>query len=169
MSDPSLYPGLNAIHLRKKKSQTEKLDISNYPSQRFKFDFALTFVVMILVFVAHISTVLDRLYIVGLYVFAAICCFTGLTIRLLVPALRKPHPFRIFIRPFLENKEHRMFEPPNRPGQVMWFEKAFLVLSILETSFFYPVLYLIAFAGEGPQFIEKFGLQLINSHQQFYF
>lgn len=139
--------------------QSERLDISNYPFYRLKLDFGISLLAMVLVFVIHISTVLDKVYINGLYVVAAIASFAGFIIRFFIPTMRKPHPFKIFISPFFETTEHRVFEPPNRPAKITWFEKVFWAISFLEVAFFYPVIFLIAFAGEGPLFVQKFGLK----------
>lgn len=81
----------------------------------------------------------------------------GLLLHYLVPQLRKQLPWLCFSRPLMRSHEHNQFEV-HQQARLMWFERAYLWLTMLERHVLLPVLFLDVMTRDSPLLVTKFGL-----------
>ncbi|QQP36229.1 hypothetical protein FKW44_021263, partial [Caligus rogercresseyi] len=89
----------------------------------------------------HVSGVFQTLQPDLSYVLWGTALLLGLLSHYLLPQLRKQLPWLCFAHPGLESYEYRHFEV-SQPAQVMWFEKIYLWLKVLERNILYPLIFI---------------------------
>ncbi|EDV95218.1 protein pecanex [Drosophila grimshawi] len=124
---------------------------------RLKNDLVVMTLLAVSVLVLHCSTVFTVLQPdlnVVLYVFIGTL---GLLLHYAVPQMRKHMPWLCFARPLLRQKEFGQFEVLNAP-QIMWFEKFYIYLSLLERNVLFPLLAISSLTADSQLIADKFGV-----------
>lgn len=124
---------------------------------RLKNDFVVMTLLAVSVLVLHCSTVFTVLQPdlnVVLYVFIGTL---GVLLHYAVPQMRKHMPWLCFARPLLRQKEFGQFEVLNAP-QIMWFEKLYIYLSVLERNVLFPLLAISSLTADAQSITDKFGV-----------
>lgn len=126
---------------------------------RLRSDAIVCPLVAILVFGVHCSTVFTSRQLQP--VLGQVLWMTpsalGLVLHYFVPQLRKQLPWLCFSRPLMRSHEHNQFEV-HQPARLMWFERAYLWLTMLERHVLLPVLFLDVMTRDSPALVAKFGL-----------
>lgn len=126
---------------------------------RLRSDAIVCPLVAILVFGVHCSTVFTSRQlqpILGQVLWMTPSAL-GLLLHYLVPQLRKQLPWLCFSRPLMRSHEHNQFEV-HEPARLMWFERTYLWLTMLERHVLLPVLFLDVMTRDSPVLVTKFGL-----------
>ncbi|KAH8235994.1 hypothetical protein KR032_012131 [Drosophila birchii] len=124
---------------------------------RLKNDLVVMTLLAVSVLGLHCSTVFTALQPdlnVVLYVFIGVL---GLLLHYAVPQMRKHMPWLCFARPLLRQREFGQFEVLNAP-QIMWFEKLYIYLSVLERNVLFPLLAISSLTADSQLIVAKFGL-----------
>ncbi|XP_060663565.1 protein pecanex [Drosophila nasuta] len=124
---------------------------------RLKNDLVVMTLLAVSVLVLHCSTVFTVLQPdlnVVLYVFIGTL---GVLLHYAVPQMRKHMPWLCFARPLLRQKEFGQFEVLNAP-QIMWFEKFYIYLSVLERNVLFPLLAISSLTADSQLIANKFGV-----------
>ncbi|XP_030569336.1 protein pecanex [Drosophila novamexicana] len=124
---------------------------------RLKNDLVVMTLLGVSVLVLHCSTVFTVLQPdlnVVLYVFIGTL---GALLHYAVPQMRKHMPWLCFARPLLRQKEFGQFEVLNAP-QIMWFEKFYIYLSVLERNVLFPLLAISSLTADSQHIVDKFGV-----------
>lgn len=126
---------------------------------RLRSDAIVCPLVAILVFGVHCSTVFTSRQlqpILGEVLWMTPSAL-GFLLHYLIPQLRKQLPWLCFSRPLMRSHEHNQFEV-HQPARLMWFERAYLWLTMLERHVLLPVLFLDVMTRDSPVLVTKFGL-----------
>ena len=126
---------------------------------RLRSDAIVCLLVAILVFGVHCSTVFTSRQlqpILGQVLWMTPCAL-GLLLHYFVPQLRKQLPWLCLSRPLMRSAEHNQFEV-HQPARLMWFERTYLWLTMLERHILLPVLFLDVMTRDSPALVAKFGL-----------
>ena len=67
----------------------------------------------------------------------------GFSLHYVLPQLRKQLPWLCFSHPILKSREYGQFEV-KKAAKVMWFEKAFMWLQMIEKAIIFPMVILSA-------------------------
>lgn len=128
---------------------------------RLRSDVIVCPLVAVLVFGVHCSTVFTsrQLQPVLGQVLWMLPSALGLLLHYFVPQLRKQLPWLCFSRPLMRSHEHDQFEV-TQAARLMWFERAYLWLTMLERHVLLPVLFLDVMTRDSPTLVAKFGLPL---------
>ncbi|XP_017034670.1 protein pecanex [Drosophila kikkawai] len=124
---------------------------------RLKNDLVVMTLLAVSVLGLHCSTVFTALQPdlnVVLYAFIGVL---GLLLHYAVPQMRKHMPWLCFARPLLRQREFGQFEVLNAP-QIMWFEKLYIYLSVLERNVLFPLLAISSLTADSQLIVAKFGL-----------
>lgn len=124
---------------------------------RLKNDLVVMTLLAVSVLGLHCSTVFTALQPdlnVVLYSFIGVL---GLILHYAVPQMRKHMPWLCFARPLLRQREFGQFEVLNAP-QIMWFEKLYIYLSVLERNVLFPLLAISSLTADSQLIVAKFGL-----------
>ncbi|EDW30761.1 GL13332 [Drosophila persimilis] len=124
---------------------------------RLKNDLVVMTLLGVSVLGLHCSTVFTVLQPdlnVVLYVFIGVL---GFLLHYAVPQMRKHMPWLCFARPLLRQREFGQFEVTNAP-KIMWFEKLYVYLSVLERNVLFPLLAISSITADSQLIVEKFGL-----------
>ncbi|KAG7159248.1 Pecanex-like protein 1-like [Homarus americanus] len=118
-------------------------------------------VVAVAIFAVHSSTVFTVLLdgespdlFTALWIFASLFGFFN---HYIIPQLRKQLPWLCVAHPVCRTHEYSQFEVYDA-AKIMWFEKVYVWLCILEKNIVYPVLFLCALTKDAPMLVERFGL-----------
>lgn len=126
---------------------------------RLRSDAIVCPLVAILVFGVHCSTVFTSKQLQP--VLGQVLWMTpsalGFLLHYIIPQLRKQLPWLCFSRPLMRSHEHNQFEV-HQPARLMWFERAYLWLTMLERHILLPVLFLDVMTRDSPVLVAKFGL-----------
>lgn len=124
---------------------------------RLKNDLVVMTLLAVSVLGLHCSTVFTALQPdlnVVLYSFIGVL---GLLLHYIVPQMRKHMPWLCFSRPLLRQREFGQFEVLNAP-KIMWFEKLYIYLSVLERNVLFPLLAISSLTADSQLIVAKFGL-----------
>ncbi|XP_016995749.2 protein pecanex isoform X2 [Drosophila takahashii] len=124
---------------------------------RLKNDLVVMTLLAVSVLGLHCSTVFTALQPdlnVVLYSFIGVL---GLLLHYIVPQMRKHMPWLCFARPLLRQREFGQFEVLNAP-KIMWFEKLYIYLSVLERNVLFPLLAISSLTADAQLIVGKFGL-----------
>ncbi|XP_039497193.1 protein pecanex [Drosophila santomea] len=124
---------------------------------RLKNDLVVMTLLAVSVLGLHSSTVFTALQPdlnVVLYSFIGVL---GLLLHYIVPQMRKHMPWLCFARPLLRQREFGQFEVLNAP-KIMWFEKLYIYLSVLERNVLFPLLAISSLTADSQLIVAKFGL-----------
>ncbi|XP_017095066.2 protein pecanex isoform X1 [Drosophila bipectinata] len=124
---------------------------------RLKNDLVVMTLLAVSVLGLHCSTVFTALQPdlnVVLYCFIGVL---GLLLHYAVPQMRKHMPWLCFARPLLRQREFGQFEVQTAP-QIMWFEKLYIYLSVLERNVLFPLLAISSLTADSQLIVAKFGL-----------
>ncbi|XP_017045923.1 protein pecanex [Drosophila ficusphila] len=124
---------------------------------RLKNDLVVMTLLAVSVLGLHCSTVFTALQPdlnVVLYSFIGVL---GLLLHYIVPQMRKHMPWLCFARPLLRQREFGQFEVLNAP-KIMWFEKLYIYLSVLERNVLFPLLAISSLTADSQLIVTKFGL-----------
>ncbi|XP_030379879.1 protein pecanex [Scaptodrosophila lebanonensis] len=124
---------------------------------RLKNDFVVMTLLAVCVLGLHCSTVFTVLQPdlnVVLYAFIGVL---GVLLHYAVPQMRKHMPWLCFARPLLRQKEFGQFEVLNAP-QIMWFEKVYIYLCVLERNVLFPLLAISSLTADSQAIADKFGV-----------
>eukprot|EP01117_Protostelium_nocturnum_P007085 TRINITY_DN2542_c0_g2_i1.p1 TRINITY_DN2542_c0_g2~~TRINITY_DN2542_c0_g2_i1.p1 ORF type:complete len:1401 (-),score=343.60 TRINITY_DN2542_c0_g2_i1:115-4317(-) len=80
----------------------------------------------------------------------------GLSSKWIIGSLSSAQPFGLFRSPFFVSAEIVVDEPPNKPAQVMWFEKVASFFNGLNASLTFPALFLISASLDRQFILDKF-------------
>ena len=135
--------------------------LRNTVHARLVHDAIVCTVIAVVVFAVHSSTVFTVLLkeenpdlFTTLWIFATLF---GFLIHYVVPQLRKQLPWLCVAHPVCRTHEYSQFEVYDA-AKIMWFEKVYVYLCILEKNVVYPVLFLCALTKDAPSMTDKFGL-----------
>ncbi|XP_017064218.1 protein pecanex [Drosophila eugracilis] len=124
---------------------------------RLKNDLVVMTLLAVSVLGLHSSTVFTALQPdlnVVLYSFIGVL---GLLLHYIVPQMRKHMPWLCFARPLLRQREFGQYEVLNAP-KIMWFEKLYIYLSVLERNVLFPLLAISSLTADSQLIVTKFGL-----------
>ena len=124
---------------------------------RLKNDVVVTALLAVIVLGLHSSTVFTVLQPdlnIVLYSFTGAL---GLLLHYIIPQMRKHMPWLCFARPILRQKEYGQFEVSNAP-QIMWFEKVYIYLCMLERNVLFPLLVISALTADSQTVAQKYGI-----------
>lgn len=125
---------------------------------RLKNDLVVTTLLATLMFGLHSSTVFTVLQPdlnIVLYTFAGVF---GLLLHYVIPQMRKHMPWLCFARPILRQNEFSLFEVSDA-AKVMWFEKLYIYLCMLERNVLFPLIAISALTADSKAVSEKFGVE----------
>ncbi|XP_067635802.1 protein pecanex isoform X2 [Eurosta solidaginis] len=126
-------------------------------TMRLKNDFVVTTLLALIVFGLHCSTVFTVLQPDLNIVLYAFTGALGLLLHYVIPQMRKHMPWLCFARPILRQKEYGQFEVSHAP-KVMWFEKVYIYLCMLERNVMFPLLVISAVTADALIIADKFGV-----------
>ncbi|CAB0008238.1 unnamed protein product [Nesidiocoris tenuis] len=106
---------------------------------RLKSDLLVCTVIALLVFAIHSSSIFTALQPELNPVMGSVAVANGFLLHYIVPQLRKQLPWLCLARPVLRHNHQTHFEP-HHPPSVMWFEKLYVWLCVVESNIIYPVL-----------------------------
>ncbi|XP_071550449.1 uncharacterized protein pcx isoform X2 [Panulirus ornatus] len=128
---------------------------------RLVHDAIMCTVMAVVIFAVHSSTVFTVLLdgespdlFIALWIFASLFGFLN---HYVIPQLRKQLPWLCVAHPVCRSHEYSQFEVYDA-AKIMWFEKVYVWLCILEKNIIYPVLFLCALTKDAPTLVERFGL-----------
>ncbi|XP_069973130.1 pecanex-like protein 1 isoform X2 [Penaeus vannamei] len=137
--------------------------LRNTVHARLVHDAILCTVIAVGVFAIHSSTVFKVLLdgkspdlITALWIFATVFGFLN---HYIIPQLRKQLPWLCVAHPVCRTHEYSQFEVYDA-AKIMWFEKVYVWLCIIEKNIVYPVLFLCALTKDAPTLIENHGLNI---------
>nr|XP_045624558.1 pecanex-like protein 1 isoform X2 [Procambarus clarkii] len=135
--------------------------LRNTVHSRLVHDAIICTVMAVAVFAVHSSTVFTVLLdgespdlFTALWIFASLFGFFN---HYVIPQLRKQLPWLCVAHPVCRTHEYSQFEVYDA-AKIMWFEKVYVWLCILEKNIVYPVLFLCALTKDAPTLVERFGL-----------
>ncbi|XP_066985160.1 pecanex-like protein 1 isoform X3 [Macrobrachium rosenbergii] len=135
--------------------------LRNTVHARLVHDAIVCTVMAVVVFAVHSSTVFTVLLdgedpdlLKSLWIFATLFGFIN---HYVVPQLRKQLPWLCVAHPVCRTHEYSQFEVYDA-AKIMWFEKVYVYMCILEKNVVYPVLFLCALTKDAPKLTKKFGL-----------
>lgn len=123
---------------------------------RLKNDLVVSCFLAIVVFSLHCSTVFTVLQPdlnIVLYGFTG---SLGFLLHYIIPQLRKHMPWLCFAKPILRQHEYGRFEVSHAP-KVMWFEKFYIYMSLLERNVLFPLLVISALTADSVTIANKYG------------
>ncbi|KAJ8683819.1 hypothetical protein QAD02_019611 [Eretmocerus hayati] len=123
---------------------------------RLKNDVIVCFVIGILSFAIHASTVFTALQPEISPVLWTFTGILGLLLHYIMPQLRKQLPWLCLARPVLRSFEYSQFEV-REPVKIMWFEKFYVYLCFFERNILYPVVFLAALTECSPEISKNYG------------
>uniref|UniRef100_A0A0A1XDM5 Pecanex-like protein n=1 Tax=Zeugodacus cucurbitae TaxID=28588 RepID=A0A0A1XDM5_ZEUCU len=126
-------------------------------NMRLKNDLVVTTLLAVVVFGLHCSTVFTVLQPDLNIVLYAFTGGLGLLLHYIIPQMRKHMPWLCFARPLLRQKEYGQFEVSHAP-KVMWFEKVYIYLCMLERNVMFPLLVISAVTADAQIIANKFGI-----------
>ncbi|XP_036338803.1 protein pecanex [Rhagoletis pomonella] len=126
-------------------------------NMRLKNDLVVTTLLAAIVFGLHCSTVFTVLQPDLNIVLYAFTGGLGLLLHYIIPQMRKHMPWLCFARPILRQKEYGQFEVSHAP-KVMWFEKVYIYLCMLERNVMFPLLAISAVTADAQIVVNKFGI-----------
>ncbi|XP_004519177.1 protein pecanex [Ceratitis capitata] len=126
-------------------------------NMRLKNDLVVTTLLALIVFGLHCSTVFTVLQPDLNIVLYAFTGGLGLLLHYIIPQMRKHMPWLCFARPLLRQKEYGQFEVSHAP-KVMWFEKVYIYLCMLERNVMFPLLVISAVTADAQIIGDKFGI-----------
>lgn len=80
----------------------------------------------------------------------------GFLLHYIIPQLRKHMPWLCFAQPILRQQEYGRFEVYD-PPKVMWFEKFYIYMSLLERNILFPLLVISAVTADSITIANKYG------------
>uniref|UniRef100_A0A0K8V950 Pecanex-like protein n=1 Tax=Bactrocera latifrons TaxID=174628 RepID=A0A0K8V950_BACLA len=126
-------------------------------NMRLKNDLVVTTLLALVVFGLHCSTVFTVLQPDLNIVLYAFTGGLGLLLHYIIPQMRKHMPWLCFARPLLRQKEYGQFEVAHAP-KVMWFEKVYIYLCMLERNVMFPLLVISSVTADAQIIANKFGI-----------
>ena len=105
---------------------------------RLRSDAIMCVVMGVLVFGVHCSTVFTKLQPILSEIVWIVPAGVGLLLHYIVPQLRKQLPWLCFSHPLIRSAEYDQFEV-HEAARLMWFEKMYLWLTIIEKHVLQPV------------------------------
>ena len=126
---------------------------------RLRSDAIVCVAIAVLVFAVHCSTVFTKLQYLPILgeVIWVVPVIVGFWLHYMVPQLRKQLPWLCFAHPLIQTHEHDQFEV-HEAAHLMWFEKMYLWLSLIERHVLHLLLFLYAITQDAPVLTSKFGL-----------
>ncbi|XP_061395087.1 protein pecanex [Musca vetustissima] len=124
---------------------------------RLKNDVVVTIFLAVVVLGLHCSTVFTVLQPdlnVVLYGFTGAL---GFLLHYIIPQMRKHMPWLCFAKPLLKQKEYGRYEVSNAP-KIMWFEKFYIYLCLLERNVLFPLLVISALTADATVIAVKYGI-----------
>ncbi|KAM7346668.1 pecanex [Cochliomyia hominivorax] len=124
---------------------------------RLKNDFVVTIFLAVVVFGLHCSTVFTVLQPdlnIVLYGFTGAL---GFLLHYIIPQMRKHMPWLCFAKPLLRQKEYGRYEVSHAP-KIMWFEKFYIYLCLLEKNVLFPLLCISALTADAATIASKYGI-----------
>lgn len=131
--------------------------LQNTVNTRLKNDLVVTTLLAVVIFGLHCSTVFTVLQPdlnIVLYGFTGAL---GLFLHYIIPQMRKHMPWLCFARPLLRQKEFGQFEVADA-AKVMWFEKVYIYLCMLERNVLFPLLVISSLTADAQIIAHKFGV-----------
>ncbi|KAF4523513.1 hypothetical protein B566_EDAN004584 [Ephemera danica] len=123
---------------------------------RLRSDLIVCPLTAVFVFGIHCSTVFTALKPELSRVMWALVSVLGFLLHYVMPQLRKQLPWLCFSKPIFKSHEYNQFEV-REAARVMWFEKIYIFLCLLEKHILYPVLFIGALTESSPLLVKKFG------------
>ncbi|RXG72979.1 Pecanex-like protein 1 [Armadillidium vulgare] len=131
-------------------------------TNRLMHDMIVCVVLLLIVFAIHSSTVFTVLLrgenssqfpdlLIGLWITA---CFMGFLNHYLIPQLRTQQPWMCIARPACMAHEYSQFEVYDA-AKVMWFEKLYVWLCLLEKNILYPIIFLCALTRDADSIMQR--------------
>ncbi|XP_014242647.1 pecanex-like protein 1 isoform X3 [Cimex lectularius] len=108
---------------------------------RLMSDLLVCTVIALVVFGIHCSSIFTALQPELNPVMGSVAVALGFLLHYIMPQLRKQLPWLCLARPVLRHSNQPRYEP-HHPPTVMWFEKLYVWLCVLESNIVYPVLML---------------------------
>ncbi|XP_040571962.1 pecanex-like protein 1 [Lepeophtheirus salmonis] len=99
--------------------------------------------IAIVILLLHVSGLFKTLQPNFSYVLWGFAIVVGVMSHYLLPQLRKQLPWLCFAHPGLKSYEYRHFEV-SEPARVMWFEKLYVWLKLIERNVIYPLIFISA-------------------------
>lgn len=127
--------------------------------RRLKNDLLVCAVIGVIVMSLHCSTVFTALQPELNPILQYFVIVLGFCIHYAMPQMRKHFPWLCFIQPLLKQNEFGMFEA-TRAAKIMWFERAYVVLTFLEKNILLPLVFISALTADSMAIVRKFGLAL---------
>ncbi|KNC27356.1 Protein pecanex [Lucilia cuprina] len=124
---------------------------------RLKNDFVVTIFLAVVVLGLHCSTVFTVLQPdlnIVLYGFTGAL---GFLLHYIIPQMRKHMPWLCFAKPLLRQKEYGRYEVCHAP-KIMWFEKFYIYLCLLEKNVLFPLLAISALTADASVIAAKYGI-----------
>lgn len=124
---------------------------------RLKNDFVVTIFLAVVVLGLHCSTVFTVLQPdlnIVLYGFTGAL---GFLLHYIIPQMRKHMPWLCFAKPLLRQKEYGRYEVCHAP-KIMWFEKFYIYLCLLEKNVLFPLLCISALTADAAVIAGKYGI-----------
>ncbi|KAK7081632.1 hypothetical protein SK128_019025 [Halocaridina rubra] len=135
--------------------------LRNTVHSRLVHDAIVCTVIAVVVFAVHSSTVFTVLLdgenpdlFTALWIFATLFGFVN---HYVIPQLRKQLPWLCVAHPVCRTHEYSQFEVYDA-AKIMWFEKIYVWLCIIEKNVVYPILFLCALTKDAPKLTKKFGV-----------
>ena len=125
-------------------------------STRAVHDLIVCMFIAVIIFAVHVSTVFTTLQPSLSYSLYGLTGVVGVVNHYLWPQLRKQLPWLIISSPVLMAFEYHLYEW-QKPSKIMWFEKMFVWIEIIERNVLYPVTFLSALTTHADEITEKFG------------
>lgn len=123
---------------------------------RLKNDLVVCTFLGLLFFILHTSTFFTVLRSELNHILVIIAIILGFSLHYIVPQMRKHLPCLCVAAPILRAHEHGLFEV-NRLSKIMWFEKAYVILSFVERNLLFPLIIISAITADGKTITCKYG------------
>lgn len=127
--------------------------------RRLKNDLLVCTVIGVIVMSLHCSTVFTALQPELNPILQYFVIVLGFCIHYVMPQMRKHFPWLCFTQPLLKQNEFGMFEA-SKAAKIMWFERAYVVLTFLEKNILLPLVFISALTSDSMDIVRKFGLAL---------
>ncbi|XP_073980876.1 pecanex isoform X2 [Rhodnius prolixus] len=123
---------------------------------RLKSDLLVCTVIAVVVFGIHCSSIFTALQPELNPVMGSVAVALGVLLHYVIPQLRKQLPWLCLARPVLRHSHQSHFEP-HHPPTVMWFEKLYVWLCMVESTIVYPVLILAHLTSDSSELSSNIG------------
>uniref|UniRef100_A0A146LST4 Pecanex-like protein n=1 Tax=Lygus hesperus TaxID=30085 RepID=A0A146LST4_LYGHE len=124
---------------------------------RLKSDLLVCTVIASLVFGIHSSSIFTALQPELNPVMGSVAVAVGFLLHYILPQLRKQLPWLCLARPILRHNHRTHFVEPRHPPSVMWFEKLYVWLCVVESNIIYPVLMIGRLTSDAAPLAKDYG------------